>query len=117
MFDWGSYGGVWRIAPRETVWRDPDTVLVKQPSESRVYEFDFVPLLFGGAELTGTPDVTCGPPGPGDLVITEPEATAGRVRVRLAGGTNARYYKVTARCGTTAGDRLEADGKLLVWDQ
>ena len=84
---------------------------VKQPSESRFYNFDFTSKLRTGDALTGSPTVTGAPTG---LTIGVPSLSSPLVQVRISGGVDGITYKLTALATTTQGDTLEVDGRLQV---
>ena len=100
---------------------DPDTglpVLVKQPSEDRLYDFDLSELL-GSATISGVVMVGAQPQG---RVAGSQDVTLGvpshdgqaRVQVRIGGGTDGEAYKITCRVTDSAGNTLEAEGMLYV---
>lgn len=99
---------------------DPDSglpVLVKQPSESRLFTLDFAPLLDGTtvASITSiTVDRQDEVANSDVIAATEQNFTASGVRFRLAGGTHNENYKVTALVVDSGANTLEAEGMLYV---
>ena len=91
-----------------------DEILDKQPSESRLYDIDFAPLLATGDTLTGTPTVTTAQSG---LTIAAPSLSTPKVQVRLSSGTDGTLYKLTVKSSTANGDTLETDIYLRVEDR
>lgn len=88
--------------------------LIKQPGESRLYEFDFSPLLAAGEVLTGVTSVTVTPDG---LTLSGSAAYSGAtVQQRIAGGTTGTRYVVTVVVTTSLGNTLEVEGILQVRD-
>ena len=91
-----------------------DEILDKQPSESRLYDIDFAPLLAIGNSLTGAATVTTTQNG---LTIGAPVLATPLVQVRLSSGTDGTLYKLTVKCSTSDGDDLETDIYLRVEDR
>jgi len=92
--------------------------VVKQPSESRLYEMDFS-LLLGEAETIVTVDSVTVDPAPesGGLSLDGPATAVGAVvRQRISGGTAGVRYKVTIVVTTSAANVLEGEGIMHVRD-
>jgi hypothetical protein len=90
------------------------TVLIKQPSESRVYAVNFRNLLATGDSITAVTSVTASPTAEltfGTAVISSP-----RVKFRVEDGVAGTSYKITVVVTTTSGDTLKGDGDLEVSD-
>lgn len=88
------------------------TVLIKQPSESRVYAVNFRNLLAAGDSVKTVVSVTTSPAAQltlGTAVISSP-----RVKFRVEDGNAGTSYKITVTVTTTSGDTLEGDGELEV---
>ncbi|MEF8793997.1 phage fiber-tail adaptor protein [Thiohalorhabdus sp.] len=97
--------------------------LEKQPSESRQYTLDFTafPEMKRGDVITNIQEVTY-------EVVSGTEETAltldngvintdgDKVQVQIGDGTHEVLYKVTAVVDTNAGDVLEGEGFLFVFD-
>lgn len=88
-----------------------DEVLDKQPSESRLYDIDFAPLLATGDTITSVTSVSTAQNG---LTIASPSFVSPKVQVRISSGTSGTLYKLTAIVVTTDGDTLETDVYLRV---
>lgn len=89
--------------------------LTKQPSESRLYDFNFSGLLGATESITAITSITANPSG---LTLSGQAiwVSAKGVQVRIAGGV-AGSYKVTAIVTTDAGNTLEGEGVLNVYDK
>lgn len=87
-------------------------VLRKQPSESRIYEFEFAANMTTGESLSGvTSLVTTG----SGLTVGSPAYSGTKVTVRLSAGTTGSRYKLTCVVTTSLGNTLELDGYLDVY--
>lgn len=84
--------------------------LVKQPSESRVFEFDFGAKLSSGESLNGAA-VSVAPSG---LTLGAPAYSGNKAQIRISGGTAGVTYKLTAVVNTSLSNILEEDGNLKV---
>lgn len=91
---------------------------VKQPSESRLYTFDFTALLGNGtiasvtsvvqenqSLVSGSSDLTLGSPTTNNLKL---------VQIRILAGTNYEDYKITALIVDSGGNILEGEGLIRV---
>lgn len=86
--------------------------LIKQPSESRLYELDFAPLMVSGEIISSVGSFVATPTG-----LTLDTATnigAKKIQKRVSGGAVNVLYKLTAVVTTSAGNILEGDGYLQV---
>ena len=89
-------------------------LLVKQPSESNVYTFEFRQLLDDGETLASVVSVSGSPAG---LTLGTPTHNANsRVQVRISGGAVDVKYKVTAIVTTSLNNTKEGEGYLVVAD-
>lgn len=90
------------------------TTLTKQPSESRLYDFDFTNILRTGDTITSVESVSVDVAGltTGGVVVNS-EGT--KVQVRLSSGTHNVKYKITVLVNTAQTDILELDGILHVY--
>lgn len=88
--------------------------LVKQPTESRLYTFEFAANLVEGETIASVDSVTVAPSG---LTLNGPASFAGtKAFQRIEGGLDGTVYKVTIRITTSAGNVLEGEGNLRVQD-
>lgn len=98
----------------------PLTTRIKQPSESRLYDFDFTKLLVNGAVLNSIIGVTQFNiglvAGSGSLTLGAPILASPIVQIRISGGTAKEKYKLTCIATDNAGNTLECDGILRVKD-
>lgn len=101
---------------------DPDTglrVLIKQPSESRIYKMNFSDLM-EDAPLTSVLSVLSENqnivPGSTDVLIGAASISGPRVEFNLSGGTVDENYKITARVEDSLGNQIEGEGMLYVRD-
>jgi len=94
--------------------------LYKQPSESRLYHFNFSNLLAAGETIASVTSVTQIKynriSGSQNLTIGTPTNSTSAVQVRLSGGTNGEKYKVTALITTSSSNILEMEGILYIKD-
>jgi hypothetical protein len=90
----------------------PDT-LVHQPTESRLYNFEFAALLSTGETISSVTSVTPSPAS--GITVGSPAISGTKVQVRVSGAT-AVYYKLTAIIVTSASNTLETEGILRVVD-
>jgi hypothetical protein len=90
--------------------------VVKQPSESRLYEMDFS-LLLGEDETIATVDSVTVSPDDDTLTLSGAAAAVGKVaRQRIEDGTAGARYKVTIVVTTSADNVLEGEGIMHVRD-
>jgi len=90
--------------------------LIKQPSESILYDMDMtgVGRLSSGDTIASITSVTADIAG---LTISNTSHnSAALVQFRAAGGTDGTTYKVAAIVTTNNGDTLEGEGRILVMD-
>lgn len=105
-----------------TYFNDPATglvVLKKQPSESRLYDFDFSAKMREGDSVASIVSVSAANrgnvAGSGDVALVASAISGQFVQLRIEGGDDKEDYKITAKITTTpAGDTLEGDGMLYV---
>ena len=90
----------------------PET-LCKQPSESFLYDMNFSSRMATSEVLTGITSVTESPSG---LTIGTPTYSGQIGQVRISGGTDGVTYTVTWLATTDAGNTIEAEGFLYVFD-
>ena len=97
------------------------SLLVKQPSENRLYDIKFVQELRTGDTISTVISVVA--VAQGEVIEVTPLAIADSpahsdtiVQPRISGGTHGERYKVTAKITTTGGDTLEVDTILEVKD-
>lgn len=87
--------------------------LEKQPTESLLYDMDFVGRLEDGETLTAVSAVTGSPSG---LTIGTASYSGTRAQFRISGGTSGTTYKITVTVTTSASNTLEGEGNLFVRD-
>lgn len=87
--------------------------LIKQPSESRLYTFDFSANMGTSESITSVSSFTVAPAGP---VLGTPTFSGKRVQNRISGGTANTNYKITVVVATDAGNTLEGEANLFVRD-
>lgn len=92
----------------------PDT-LVKQPTESRVYDMDFDKLL-ATAESIDTVDSTASVPSGLTFGTATVDGTGKLAQVRISSGVDGTTYKVTYQVTTDQANILEGEGFLHVQD-
>ena len=92
-----------------------DQILVKQPAESRRYEFDFSNLLAVGETVTGVTSVSATPTG---LTIASENVNsdADGCTAQISVGTDGTRYTVVAVVTTSDSNTLEGQAILLVKD-
>lgn len=97
----------------------PETLL-KQPGESRIYEFDFAlfPEIVAGETLSGSISVSH---TPNELTVSGAAISGTKVQFRVAGGTlgageHEQLYRFSCRVTTSGGNILEMDGNLVLVD-
>lgn len=88
-------------------------IKTKQPSESRLYDIDFAPLLATGDTIGAVTSVTGTPSG---LTIGSAAISSPLIQFRVSSGLDGILYKITAIITTTGGDTLETEGRLRVED-
>ena len=88
-------------------------VLEKQPTESLLYDMDFLGRMVTGTTISSIVSFTASPSG-----LSVSPATFGdtRVQVRIGQGTSGVKYKLTAIVTDSAGNTLEGEGYLFVRD-
>lgn len=88
--------------------------LIKQPSESRLFEMSFVPRLLPDETLLAVNSITVDKDG---LTLSgSPTLGSTSVFQRISGGDAGVRYKVTFRVTTSLSNDLEAEGILQVED-
>ncbi len=90
-----------------------DEILIKQPSESRLYDIDFSPLLATDDTINAVTSVTGSPSG---LTIGGASISSPKIQVRISSGAHRVLYKISSIITTTGGDTLETDSFLRVMD-
>ena len=102
--------------------------LVKQPSESRLYDMEFATLLLTGETLTGVTSVTeqtSTEDVDGNEVLTTttdltfsgaPAYSGTLAQQRIEDGVDGTLYKITFLVTTSASNILEGEGYMLVSD-
>lgn len=85
--------------------------LEKQPSESLVYDMEFLGRLDDDETLTAVSSVTATPSG---LTIGTASYSGTRAQFRISGGSSGVKYKVTAVVTTSASNTIEGEGYLFV---
>lgn len=92
--------------------------LIKQPSESRLYQFIYSNLLETGetiASIISVEQVNLGRvTGSADLSLDTAIQGTTAIQVRISGGTVNESYKLTTKVTTSASNILELDGILHV---
>lgn len=92
--------------------------LLKQPSESRLYSFDFTELLDSSETISSIVSITQENLGKvtssEDLTLTSPAITSKMAQIRISGGTHKENYRITAIITTSAANTLELEGILRV---
>ena len=88
--------------------------LEKQPSESALYDMEFLSRLSPGEQLNGVTSFTASPSGVGHLTIGTPAYSGSRAQARLSAGTSGVKYKLTVVVTTTLSNTLEGEGYLFV---
>lgn len=90
-----------------------DVILIKQPSESRLYDIDFTSLLATDDTITAWTSTTATPTG---LTIADAAISSPLIQVRISSGAHGVLYKISSIVTTTGGDTLETDSFLRVID-
>lgn len=85
--------------------------LEKQPSESRLYDFDFSSNMSVSETISSVDVLTSTPTG---LTVGSSVVSGQLVQVRLSAGTDGQVYKLTCRITTSLSNILELDGQLRV---
>ncbi len=88
-----------------------DEILTKQPSESRLYDIDFAPLLATSDTVSAVSSVIESPSG---LTIGAASISSPLIQFRVSGGADGVLYQITAKVTTTGGDTLETEARLRV---
>ena len=88
--------------------------LEKQPSESLLYDMDFVGRLDDGETITAVSSVTASPAD--ELTIGTASYSGTRAQFRISGGTAGVTYKITVVITTSASNTREGEGNLFVRD-
>lgn len=87
--------------------------LIKQPSESRLYTFDFAANMGASESIVSVDSFTAAPSG---LTLGSAAISGKRVQNRISGGTANTNYKITVVVTTDAGNTLEGEANLFVRD-
>ncbi len=85
--------------------------LTKQPSESRLFDFDFGGKMATGETVTAVVSVVSTPSG---LTVGATSFSGMIAQVRLSAGTDQVEYLLTCKVTTSAANTLELDGLLFV---
>lgn len=88
--------------------------LYKQPSESRLFSFEFSANMSSGETISSITSVIAAPTG---VTLGTPTASGTKVQVRISGGTNNTQYTITGIVVTSLGNILEGEGYLVVKDR
>jgi hypothetical protein len=101
---------------------DPDTglrVLIKQPSESRIYKMNFSDLM-GDSPLVSVSSLDSesqeNVPGSANVDLGAASIVGPRVQFNIAGGIDGEDYKITVRVTDGDGNLIEGEGMLYVRD-
>lgn len=91
-------------------------VMEKQPWEERILAFDFSADMDSGETVSAVDSisVTAVSPGVDSLTISGQTGSGGLASAKFAGGVTGQVYTLRARITTSAGQKLEMDGKLKV---
>lgn len=98
---------------------------IKQPAESKLYDFDFSPVMRDGDTVASIEVLTAvaierldgGALGDaGALTLGAALISSALVQIRISGGTDRVNYKVTLRGTSAGGDTIETEGVLRVID-
>ncbi len=102
---------------------DADTgleVVVKQPWEDLVVDMDLTNRMRAGDSISSVDAVVFvnqgKVPGSGDITLSSGTFSGTIAQVRVSGGQDQENYKLSYRCNTTLGDKIEGDGMLYVRD-
>lgn len=87
--------------------------LIKQPSESKLYDLPFTSVMGASATITKVNWLVCDPPTVTNSSVTYSGQT---VQVRLSNGNNGTECKVSASAQDNAGNAHEVDAELWVVD-
>lgn len=91
----------------------------KTPTEEEKFSFDFAGLLAVGETLTGTPTVTSHvirgtDPSPGSMISGTATISGTKVTQKIIGGVEGVIYCIKCQVDTSAAQKLELTGDLLV---
>ena len=102
---------------------DPNTGLpveIKQPWEELYIDMEFAARLRTGDTLSSVSEVVFENQGivtaSTDITLAESTVSGTVAQVKVSEGTDQENYKLTFRCVTVAGEKVEADGMLYVRD-
>jgi hypothetical protein len=93
-----------------------DRILTKQPSESRLYDIDFTPLLATGDEVATIVSTTVSPVTVPALSVAAGAVATPKTQHRISAGLDGTLYTITEKITTTGGDALETEARLRVED-
>jgi hypothetical protein len=93
-----------------------DRILTKQPSESRLYDIDFTPLLATGDTVSAIASTTVSPVTVPPLSVAAGSVATPKTQHRISAGLDGTLYKITEVVTTADGDTLETDVRLRVED-
>ena len=101
------------------------STLEKQPNEDRLYDMEFSKLLGTGEAISSVNSVsqliydkaTKSYIATTDLSLGAPSFSGSLAQVRISGGVDKKYYKITFLAGTDQSNILEGDGILAVVDK
>ena len=96
-------------------------VLIKQPSETRIYDLKFDDVLPSGATISQINQVKAEPRGnvvnSDTLNVGSPTGVGTTsVQMTISGGKDGEDYKITAVIVDSSGNTLEGEGMLYVRD-
>lgn len=89
---------------------------VKEPSESRLYSFDFSRKLSSGETLSNPQVTLVGDNTTPALTIDAPSVVGALVQVRISAGLSPTIYRLQCLVDTNLSNTLECDGYLVVQD-
>lgn len=102
---------------------DPDNGLdveIKQPWEYFPLDMQLASRIRTGDEISLVDEVIIENQGKVtgsiDIALGQKSYSGTIAQVEVSGGTDGENYKITYRCTTLAGDRVEADGMIWVRD-
>lgn len=95
-------------------------VLLKQPTESLLFDFDLSLVLRTAETITSVGSLSQTKEGlvvgSTDLTLGAPTYSGQKVQVRISAGTGGERYKITGSAQSSGGDTIEFEGVLWVKD-
>lgn len=105
------------------IMNDPVTglrVIIKHPWESLLLDMQFKNRMRDGDTISSVDSVNFINQnllnGSSDIVLAGPAFDGTVAQVRVSAGQDLENYKLSFRCTTALGDKIEADGMLYVRD-